>query len=87
MPESYQYYQTLAKMAEQRLRERPSFEEQFESGALCMGSVERCRKVVQHYAETGIDQLIVMCQVGRIPHEKVMQTIRLLGEEIIPEFK
>ena len=86
VPESYQYYQTLAKMAEQRLRERPSFEEQFESGALCMGSVERCRKVVQHYADTGIDQLIVMCQVGRIPHGKVMQTIRLLGEQVIPEF-
>ncbi|MCH8920785.1 MAG: LLM class flavin-dependent oxidoreductase [Chloroflexi bacterium] len=87
VPESYQYYQTLAKMAEQRLRERPSFEEQFESGALCMGSVERCRKVVQHYAKTGIDQLIFMCQVGRIPHEKVMQTIRLLGEEVIPAYR
>jgi alkanesulfonate monooxygenase SsuD/methylene tetrahydromethanopterin reductase-like flavin-dependent oxidoreductase (luciferase family) len=86
-PESYQYYVTLAQMAEARLRERPTFDEQFESGALCMGSVERCRKVVERYAETGIDQLIVMCQVGRVPHEKVMQTIRLLGEEIIPEFK
>jgi len=42
---------------------------------------------VQHYAKTGIDQLIFMCQVGRIPHEKVMQTIRLLGEEIIPAYR
>jgi len=86
-PESYQYYVSLAQMAERRLRERPSFEEQFESGALCMGSVERCRRVVERYAATGVDQLIVMCQVARIPHEKVMQTIRLFGEEIIPQFK
>ncbi|HLA19252.1 MAG TPA: LLM class flavin-dependent oxidoreductase [Dehalococcoidia bacterium] len=86
-PESYQYYVSLAQMVEQRLQERPSFEEQFESGALCMGSVERCRRVVERYAATGVDQLIVMCQVARIPHEKVMQTIRLFGEEIIPQFK
>ena len=86
-PQSYQYYVGLAQMAEQRLQERPSFEEQFESGALCMGSVERCRRVVERYAATGVDQLIVMCQVARIPHEKVMQTIRLFGEEIIPAFR
>jgi hypothetical protein len=34
-----------------------------------------------------VDQLIIMVQVARMPHEKVMQTIQLFGEEIIPAFK
>jgi alkanesulfonate monooxygenase SsuD/methylene tetrahydromethanopterin reductase-like flavin-dependent oxidoreductase (luciferase family) len=87
VPESYAYYKNLAQMAEQRLRDRPGFEEQLESGALCMGSVERVKRSVRNYADTGIDQLILMCQVGRVPHEKVMQTIQLFGEEIIPEYR
>ena len=83
---TYQYYVSLAQMAEQRLQERPSFEEQFESGALCMGSVSAaaawCR-TTRRPASTSYRDV----PGGRIPHEKVMQTIRLFGEEIIPDFK
>jgi hypothetical protein len=39
------------------------------------------------YAEAGVDQLILMVQAGRISHDSCMQTIRLMGEEIIPAFK
>ncbi len=88
-PQSYQYYVSLAQMVEERLRQGGDdrFQEAWDSSTLCIGSVERCRTVVERYAETGVDQLIVMCQVGRVPHEKVMQTIRLLGEEIIPAYR
>ncbi len=88
VPPSYQYYQSLATMVEERLKHSDGsmFEEAWETGAVCIGSPERCRGVVQKYVDTGVDQLILMMQVGRIPHEKVMQTIRLFGEEIIPAF-
>jgi len=88
-PSSYQYYVSLAQMIEERLRQSDGsqFQEAWESGALCIGSVERCRRVMERYAETGVDQVILMIQAGRIPHEKAMQTIRLFGEEIIPEFR
>ena len=88
-PDSYQYYVTLANMVEERLKESGDsrFDEAWESGTFCIGTPERVRKVCERYAETGIDQLIVMCQAGRIPHEKVMQTVQLFGEEIIPHFK
>jgi len=78
-------------MAEAQLKEDPDgafrFQEQWESGTLCIGSPERVRGAVQKYVDAGCDQLIVMVQVGRIPHEKVMQTIRLMGEEVIPHFR
>jgi alkanesulfonate monooxygenase SsuD/methylene tetrahydromethanopterin reductase-like flavin-dependent oxidoreductase (luciferase family) len=89
VPPSYQYYSSLAQMVEQRLAESDGteFDQQWESGAVCIGSPERVRKAVQQYADTGVDQLILMVQAGRIPHESCMQTIQLFGEEIIPAFK
>ena len=90
-PSSYQYYVSLAQMAEERLKQDPDgafrFQEQWDSGTLCIGRPERVRDAVQKYVDAGCDQLIVMVQVGRIPHEKVMQTIKLMGEEVIPHFQ
>lgn len=89
VPPSYQYYKSLAQMVEERLRQADGsqFDEAWRSGALCIGTPERCRKVVEKYAEAGVDQLIVMVQAGRIPHDSAMQTIRLFGEKIITHFK
>lgn len=89
VPQSYQYYQTLAQMVEQRLAESDGnrFEEGMEAGALLVGSPERARRVVQNYVDAGVDQLILLVQAGRVPHEKCMQTIKLFGEEVIPAFR
>ncbi|HEY5639121.1 MAG TPA: LLM class flavin-dependent oxidoreductase, partial [Dehalococcoidia bacterium] len=89
VPPSYQYYATLAQMVEQRLAESDGneFDEAWESGAMAIGSPERVRKVCQKYADSGVDQLILMVQAGRISDESCKQTIRLFGEEIIPAFK
>jgi alkanesulfonate monooxygenase SsuD/methylene tetrahydromethanopterin reductase-like flavin-dependent oxidoreductase (luciferase family) len=88
-PPSYQYYVSLAQMVEERLKETDGdrFQEAWEAGALCIGTPERCRDVAWRYMESGADQLILMVQAGRIPHEKAMQTIRLFGEEVIPAFR
>ena len=90
-PSSYQYYVSLAQLAEERLKADPNganaFNEQWETGTLCIGNPERVRNAVQKYADAGADQLILMMQVGRIPHEKVMQSIKLFGEEVIPHFR
>ncbi len=89
VPPSYQYYQTLAAMVEQRLAQSDGseFEQAWQSGAIAIGSPERVRGVVQKYADAGIDQLILLVQAGRISHESCLQTIRLFGEEIIPAFR
>jgi alkanesulfonate monooxygenase SsuD/methylene tetrahydromethanopterin reductase-like flavin-dependent oxidoreductase (luciferase family) len=88
-PATYQYYVSLAQMVEERLKtgQGGGFDEAWQSGTLCIGSPETCRKVVQKYVDAGPDQLILMVQAGRIPHEKAMQTIRLFGEEVIPAFR
>ncbi len=44
--------------------------------------VERCRA----YAATGADLLLCLVDPYRIPHEKVMQTIELMGRHVLPAF-
>jgi alkanesulfonate monooxygenase SsuD/methylene tetrahydromethanopterin reductase-like flavin-dependent oxidoreductase (luciferase family) len=89
VPASYQYYQSLAAMVEERQKnsDGTEFQQAWEAGAICIGSPERVRKSVQMYADAGCDQLIIMVQAGRVSHESCMQTIQLFGEEIIPAFK
>jgi alkanesulfonate monooxygenase SsuD/methylene tetrahydromethanopterin reductase-like flavin-dependent oxidoreductase (luciferase family) len=56
-----------------------------EQGSLIVGSPETCRAKIQAYADLGIDRLMCFQQVGRIPHERVLESIRLIGG-LIPEF-
>jgi alkanesulfonate monooxygenase SsuD/methylene tetrahydromethanopterin reductase-like flavin-dependent oxidoreductase (luciferase family) len=89
-PATYQYYVTMAQMYEEMEKSgvaRRDFDEAFETGVFCIGTPGRVKKTVQAYADAGVDQLILLIQAGRIPHEKAMQTIRLFGEQIIPAFQ
>ena len=56
-----------------------------EQGSLIVGSPETCRRKLQAYADLGIDRLMCFHQVGAIPHERVMESIRRIGD-LIPEF-
>jgi alkanesulfonate monooxygenase SsuD/methylene tetrahydromethanopterin reductase-like flavin-dependent oxidoreductase (luciferase family) len=52
--------------------------------SLIVGSPETCRAKMKIYKDLGIDRLMCFHQVGSIPHDKVMKSIRLIGE-MIPE--
>jgi alkanesulfonate monooxygenase SsuD/methylene tetrahydromethanopterin reductase-like flavin-dependent oxidoreductase (luciferase family) len=53
--------------------------------SLIVGSPETCRRKMKTFRDLGVDRLMCFQQVGRLPHDKVMKSIRLVGE-IIPEF-
>ncbi|OLF13819.1 luciferase [Actinophytocola xinjiangensis] len=69
--------------------EQVSDEEIFEAlrdqDSLIVGSKATCREKLRRYADLGIDRLMCFHQVGRLPHESVLRSIRLIGE-LIPEF-
>jgi hypothetical protein len=48
-----------------------------------VGDPEDCLRVAKIYEAAGIDLMLV--QVGAIPHEKVMQTIELIGKHVMPK--
>jgi alkanesulfonate monooxygenase SsuD/methylene tetrahydromethanopterin reductase-like flavin-dependent oxidoreductase (luciferase family) len=41
----------------------------------------------ERLAEVGVDDIMLMTQMGTVPHEVCMETIRQWGEEIIPRFR
>jgi alkanesulfonate monooxygenase SsuD/methylene tetrahydromethanopterin reductase-like flavin-dependent oxidoreductase (luciferase family) len=53
--------------------------------SLIVGSPETCRRKMRAYADLGIDRLMCFQQVGGLPHEAVMKSIKLIGQ-LIPEF-
>ncbi|HEY0195897.1 MAG TPA: LLM class flavin-dependent oxidoreductase [Kofleriaceae bacterium] len=51
---------------------------------LIVGSPETCRRKIQKFKDLGIDRLMCFHQVGHLPHDKVMNSIKLIGD-LIPE--
>lgn len=50
------------------------------------GNPDTVCRVVEKWAEAGIDQFNFFLQAGHISHEQVMRSIELIGEKVIPRF-
>jgi hypothetical protein len=51
-----------------------------------MGTPAQVRDYFRRYEDCGVDQLVLSCAAGRNRHEHIMETLELLGREILPEF-
>ncbi len=58
-----------------------------DSKAVLWGSPDRVVQIAKEYEKAGVDLLLCLINPYKIPHEKVMQTIELIGKHVIPEFK
>ena len=54
--------------------------------SIIIGDPETCRRKMKHYQDIGVDRLLCFQQVGALSHEAVMDSIRLVGEHIVPHF-
>lgn len=52
----------------------------------CVGSPETCRRVVQYYADAGVDQLIVLSQLGALANNQIQDSMRLFAAEVKSAF-
>jgi len=84
---TYAYLSAARDAVDQRLHELASLDALLAMNAVIAGDpdevVERCRA----YAATGADLLLCLVNPYKIPHEKVVQTIELLGRHVLPEFE
>jgi alkanesulfonate monooxygenase SsuD/methylene tetrahydromethanopterin reductase-like flavin-dependent oxidoreductase (luciferase family) len=46
---------------------------------------EVCRKL-EAFEKAGLDQVIMFKQAGRIPHQNIMRSLRLIGKHVLPHF-
>lgn len=51
-----------------------------------VGSPRRIRERLRRYEEAGVDQILLVAQSGRIPHEQVCESLELFAKEVMPEF-
>jgi alkanesulfonate monooxygenase SsuD/methylene tetrahydromethanopterin reductase-like flavin-dependent oxidoreductase (luciferase family) len=52
-----------------------------------VGDPDTCRRKIKRYQDAGMTQLLSFMQIYTIPHQKVMDSIRLFGKHVIPYFK
>lgn len=53
---------------------------------IVIGDPARCREMVARFAAAGVDEMILMMQMGTVPHEMVMESIVTFGEQVMPHF-
>lgn len=51
------------------------------------GTAEDCIRYVQRLFDSGADEILFLFQMGGVPHAAIMETIRNIGEKVIPHFR
>jgi len=57
---------------------------QYSSG---IGTPEDVRRHLHEFEEAGVDQVILLQQAGRNPHDQIVESMNLFAAEVLPEFK
>ncbi|MFO0688643.1 MAG: LLM class flavin-dependent oxidoreductase [Myxococcota bacterium] len=53
--------------------------------SVIIGDVETCRRKLARYSALGVDRVMCLMQMGHLPHEQVLLSIRAAGKHLIPE--
>ena len=62
--------------------------EGFYKNGICVGSPDDVARTIARFEAIGLDQLVLIPVVGwHTPHEKTLESIRLLGEKVLPRFR
>jgi alkanesulfonate monooxygenase SsuD/methylene tetrahydromethanopterin reductase-like flavin-dependent oxidoreductase (luciferase family) len=58
-----------------------------ENGACVLGTPAECIETCRRYEAAGVDLLLCLVNPYKVSHDSVMQTIELMGTEVIPQFR
>jgi alkanesulfonate monooxygenase SsuD/methylene tetrahydromethanopterin reductase-like flavin-dependent oxidoreductase (luciferase family) len=84
---TYAYAEALRSVREGGGFDHLSFDFLKDSGSAVVGDPDRCIEVAKRYEAAGCDLLLCLVNPYKIPHEKVMKSIELLGERVLPAFR
>jgi alkanesulfonate monooxygenase SsuD/methylene tetrahydromethanopterin reductase-like flavin-dependent oxidoreductase (luciferase family) len=54
--------------------------------AMVIGDPVAARESVQRFVDTGVDELMLIMQMGTVPSDLVLQSLRVFAEEVMPHF-
>jgi alkanesulfonate monooxygenase SsuD/methylene tetrahydromethanopterin reductase-like flavin-dependent oxidoreductase (luciferase family) len=84
---TYSYAADLKNVADDGSLDFMDLEYLETSGACVLGTPDQCIETCRRYEEAGVDQLLCLVNPYKIPHAKVLQTIQMMGEHVLPEFR
>ena len=84
---TYAYAEQLKSVKDSGALEHLTFDFLRDSGSAVVGSPERCVEIAKRYEAAGCDLLLCLINPYKIPHEKVMRSIELLGSKVLPHFE
>ncbi len=85
VPDSYQYHARVRRRLEEL--KKADHTPLIDDGTFCMGDPDACIRTIEKYAAVDPEQVVLIMQAGKLPHEKIMESIRLFGKYVLPEFK
>jgi alkanesulfonate monooxygenase SsuD/methylene tetrahydromethanopterin reductase-like flavin-dependent oxidoreductase (luciferase family) len=84
---SYSYAAEMKSRDDEGLLDLMRLEYLMDSNACVLGTPEECIASCRAYEEAGVDLLLCLVNPYKVSHEAVMQTIELMGTEVIPKFR
>ncbi|HXW35070.1 MAG TPA: LLM class flavin-dependent oxidoreductase, partial [Acidimicrobiales bacterium] len=84
---TYSYAKDLKVTDDSGMLDLLSLDYLIDTNACVLGTPDECVDMCRQYEEAGIDTLLCLVNPYKIPHEAVMETIELIGTEVIPRFR
>jgi alkanesulfonate monooxygenase SsuD/methylene tetrahydromethanopterin reductase-like flavin-dependent oxidoreductase (luciferase family) len=83
---TYDYLGDINKMVEDKAVDLLDWDYLADSKAVLWGTPDQLVQTAKLYEAAGVDLLLCLVNPYKITHDKVMQTIELMGKHVIPEF-
>jgi alkanesulfonate monooxygenase SsuD/methylene tetrahydromethanopterin reductase-like flavin-dependent oxidoreductase (luciferase family) len=85
-PASYSWFMEYWKQNYNVVRETKVEDIVGANGAV-IGSPETCVRVLNYMADAGVDEILLFMQSYTTPHDKIMQSLQLIHDEVMPHLK
>jgi alkanesulfonate monooxygenase SsuD/methylene tetrahydromethanopterin reductase-like flavin-dependent oxidoreductase (luciferase family) len=85
-PHSYEWFMKRS-VESYKMAHTVPISEIVKAGGACIGSPETCLNVLQYLSEAGVDEALLFMQLYTTPHDKIMRSIRLIAEKVMPKLK
>src|SRR5262249_14758344 len=69
IPPSYRYHALYRTTGERVFQGGENYDPLIDNGSFCVGNPDNCIKAIEKYEAAGVDQVLLLIQAARIPHE------------------
>lgn len=83
LPPGYEWYAEASRHVSD-VSGKMKFRHLMDNGMLLVGSPKTITETIRGFRDVGATQMLIAMQLGNIPHNRVLESIRLFGDEVIP---